>query len=93
MFLFGEKGGCFLGVRLFGVVRLLIFDLWSGGYDYLGWYVYLEVYSTFILDKFNFFTVGFSVKLFVFSLLLMQLLAYTVANEVPQAVACTIVYV
>ena len=45
MFLFGEKGGCFLGVRLFGVVRLIIFDLWSRGYDYLGWYVYLEVYS------------------------------------------------
>ena len=33
-------------VRLFGMVRLLIFDLCAWGYGYLGWYVYLEVYST-----------------------------------------------
>ena len=32
-------------VRLFGMVRLLIFDLCAWGYVYLGWYVYLEVYS------------------------------------------------
>ena len=32
-------------VRLFGLVRLLIFDLCSRWYVYLGWYVYLEGYS------------------------------------------------
>ena len=40
-------------VSLFGVVRLLIFDLCSRWYGYLGWYVYLEVYSIYFLYFFR----------------------------------------
>ena len=38
-----------LGVRLFGVASLLIFELRSGVYGYLGWYGYLEVCMTLLI--------------------------------------------